>query len=116
MREGQILTRRTLVHAVESESGPIPLLARFHILTDGTPIILGQFSDSGPDPIYRCALLSSDPPEWVDIPFSHPMPDTFLTNTVRAGSSPSPLIDIVGMRPDLPNTLGYARVRIEISD
>ena len=116
LREGQIQTRRTLVRAVESERGPIPKLARFHILADGTPIILGQFSNLGPDAIYRCTLLSSDPPDWVDIPFSHPMPDTFLTNTVRAGSAPSPLIDIVGMRPDVPNTLGYARVRIEISD
>ncbi len=105
-----------MVRAVESERGPIPKLARFHILADGTPIILGQFSNLGPDAIYRCTLLSSDPPDWVDIPFSHPIPDTFLTNTVRAGSSPSPLIDIVGMRPDVPNTLGYARVRIEISD
>ena len=45
---------------VEVEDGPIPELARFHVLEDGTLLILGQFSGLGPTPIYRCALVSDE--------------------------------------------------------
>ena len=113
LKEGQIQTRRTLVRALEGEAGPVPHLARFHALEDNTLVIIGQFTGIGPGPVYRCALAGENQPEWIDIPFSQPMPGTFLTNTIRGGSSPSSLIDIVGMSPTSPNTLGYAQIKIE---
>ena len=113
LKEGQIQTRRTLVRALEGEAGPVPHLARFHALEDNTLVIIGQFTGIGPGPVYRCALVGEDQPEWIDIPFSQPMPGTFLTNTIRGGSSPSSLVDIVGMSPTSPNTLGYAQIKIE---
>ena len=113
LKEGQIQARRTLVRAIEGEAGPIPHLARFHVLEDNTLVIIGQFTGIGPGPVYRCALAGEDQPEWIDIPFSQPMPGTFLTNTIRGGSSPSSLVDIVGMSPTSPNTLGYAQIKIE---
>ena len=113
LRAGQVQSRRTLLSHAEDEDGPIPELARFHVLEDGTILILGQFSAPGSTPIYRCAL-AADELDWVDVPFSHPMPGTFLTNTTRSGSSPSSYVDLVGMSPNNPHTLGYAQIRIEI--
>ena len=68
-----------------------------------------------PTHVYRLTALSAamDHLDWIDVPFSLPLPGTFLTTSVRGGSSLSSIIDLVGMSPSRPNTLGYARVRIE---
>lgn len=116
LNKGQTQSRRTLISSTEGQEDPRPELARFHILEDGTPLILSQFSGPESNPSYRYALVTTDTPNWIDIPFSHPMPGTFLTSTVRGGSLPSSFIDIVGMSPNNPHTLGYARVRIEINN
>ena len=121
LRDGQIQTRRTLARAAEGEDAPRPQLARFHALPDGTLLAIALFGRNAstsehPSTAYRIAPLSADTDDlaWIDIPFARPMPGTFLTNTVRGGSAPSALIDLVGMSPDEPHTLGYARVRIEM--
>lgn len=112
LKEGQIQAQRTLVRHVEDADGPVPHLARFHVLADGTLLILGQFTGVDSGTTYRIAEINDDHPEWIDIPFKHPMSGIFLTNTIRSGSSPSSYIDIVGMSPTKPHTLGYARVEI----
>ncbi|MCH2660385.1 hypothetical protein MK163_08080 [bacterium] len=112
LKEGQIQAQRTLVRHVEDADGPVPHLARFHVLADGTLLILGQFTGVDSGTTYRIAEINDDHPEWIDIPFKHPMSGIFLTNTIRNGSSPSSYIDIVGMSPTKPHTLGYARVEI----
>ena len=112
LKEGQIQAQRTLVRHVEDADGPVSHLARFHVLADGTLLILGQFTGVDSGTTYRIAEINDDHPEWIDIPFKHPMSGIFLTNTIRSGSSPSSYIDIVGMSPTKPHTLGYARVEI----
>jgi hypothetical protein len=44
------------------------------------------------------------------------MGGTFLTNSVRGGSAPSNLIDLVGMSPSEANSLQYARIRVGAAD
>lgn len=117
IRDGSVLTRTTLARCTEDDKADRPALARFHATGSGGLIVLAQFSSeapSAPGPSYRLAQVLPDGKvsEWQDIPFQSPMAGTFLTNTVRGGSAPSDIIDIVGMSPRTPNTLGYARVRL----
>jgi hypothetical protein len=47
----------------------------------------------------------------VQVPLKHPLQDYFMA-TVRAGSSPSPVIDLLGHRAGVSNTVSHARVRL----
>ncbi len=109
---------RTLATWAEDEVGPKPQLARFHEVAPGQAVILAQFSVEDEEErrrtIYRLAALppqSANLPTWVDVPLNRPMAGTFLTSTVRGGSVPSPIIDLVGTI-DGPG-LGYTRLRVE---
>ena len=121
LQDGHVRTRRTLARVAENEDYLRPNLARFHVLEDGSLLVLGSFgrnlsSSDLPPLVYRMAVIPSDGGDldWVDVPFAHPMSSTFLTNTVRGGSAPSSTIDLVCMSAEKGNTLGYARVRVEI--
>ncbi len=121
--QGRVVDRRTLARIDADEDGWRPQLGRFHVLEDGTLLVVATFAPQpdapgSPRVTYRVAALSeaaSQPLEWSDIRFAQPMAGTFLTATVRGGSAPSPWIDLVGMRPDAAHTVGYARVRVEAS-
>lgn len=120
IKDGEVLSRSTLATATEDDTADRPELARFHVTPSGDVYILASFTPSGATGaqgarwVYRLARLTAEGTvsEWIDVPFKHPIAGTFLTNTVRGGSAPSDIIDMVGMRPEAPNTMGYARVRI----
>ena len=124
IRDGTIGTRRTITRVEENEAGDRPQLARFHLTEKGTLVVLAAFvrsgaSSSGRSPyIYRLAQLSPDGTmsDWVDVPFEHPIVGTFLTNTVRGGSRPSSIIDMVGTAAGAPQILRYARIRLDERD
>lgn len=108
-----------LAQLEEGQEGLLPDLARFHLLPDGRLLVLAAFTDTGKQAgrRYRLAQVghntdAATTPNWTDIPFTRPLPGTFLTNTVRGGSAPSEYLDLVGMAPDKKHTLAYARVRI----
>ena len=108
VRDGQATQRQTLADCGEDDS-PAPTLARFHVTGDGQPVILAQFGSE-----HRIAALaealSGDAGAWTGVPFQRPMAGTFLTNTVRGGSTPGDTIDIVGTLPG--PALGYARLHV----
>lgn len=111
VREGKFIERHALAVWTEGETGQSPVQARIHVTSAGTPIILAQFSEQPSGPLHwRVAPLELEP-EWTDVPFERPMGGTFLTNTIRGGSPPSDVIDIVCSRSG--PTLGYARLRVE---
>jgi len=56
-------------------------------------------------------LPGGEPGVPVRIPFRHPF-TSFFTATVRAGSPPSNLIDLLGQRSGGGATMSYARVRL----
>jgi hypothetical protein len=119
LQAGKTTSHQTLCQISEDENGLQPELARFHILPDGTRMALASFSHQPAQPsaslLYRLAQLNDNEPDWLDIPLKWPLPGTFLTNTVRAGSPPSQYIDIVGTSPRTDTTLAYARIRLEIT-
>ena len=118
IRDGEVQTCQTLKQICEQEDGRRPQSARFHILSDGTLIILASFVPNTPTSDQVVSYCLAEVPteatdlNWVDVLFSCPFSGTFLTNTVRGGSAPSDIIDVVGMSPNKRHTVGYARIRV----
>lgn len=118
VRDGAVAERQTLARLSEEEEGLVPQAARFHVTSRGTLLVLAQFSprpapSEGSRVVYRLAKTTSGgPQDWVDVPFEQPMGGTFLTNTVRGGSAPSDVIDVVGTSSMQASALGYARLRV----
>ncbi|MDA0335849.1 MAG: hypothetical protein O2782_11835 [bacterium] len=110
VRAGQCVERHCLATHSEGDDGLIPSQARLHVAASGVPLILAQFHDAR-GVRWRLAPLQVDP-AWIDVAFRRPMSGTFLTNTVRGGSAPADVIDIVSSI-DGPG-LGYARLRVEV--
>lgn len=117
VHDGEVVQRLTLAAALEAETGPRPLGARFHVTACGTLLVLAQFAHK-PTPeaeatvVYRLGTVGPNGINaWVDVPFARPMAGTFLTNTGRGGSPPSDTIDLVGTVAGPPQALGYARLQ-----
>ena len=112
---------QTLAQICDQEDGRRPQSARFHILSDGTLVVLASFVPNTPTSsqvaVYCLAEISAESTtlNWVDVPLSQPFSGTFLTNTVRGGSAPSDIIDVVGISPNKGHTVGYARIRVDSS-
>ena len=119
VRQGKVESQQALITASEGEEGAVPNGARFHETETGKLLVLAQVSAAG-GVEYRLADLSDggegEGTSWVEVPFREPMGGTFLTNSVRGGSAPSNLIDLVGMSPSEANSLQYARIRVGAAD
>ena len=121
MRNGKIQTSQTLARICEQEDGRRPQFARFHILSDGTLVVLASFVPNTPTSdqvtVYCLAEIptGSTTLKWIDVPLSGSFSGAFFTNTVRGGSMPSDIIDVVGISPNKANTVGYARIRVDSS-
>lgn len=113
IRDSQVVERHSLACLAETTAGLSPGQARIHITAAGQPVVLAQFHQRPQGDVrWRIAPLEpTSTPAWVDVPFARPMNGTFLTNTVRGGSAPSDIIDIVGSVGG--SGLGYARLRVE---
>ncbi len=116
LENGAPAARRTLARAAEGEEAPRPHWGRFHVLPDGHLLVVAAFgpnlASATPRARFRAMALHEDA-GWVDIPFVRPLqPGTWMTNTVRGGSAPSDVLDLVGMSDTQEATLGYARVRL----
>ena len=115
LRQGRVESQHALIAVAEGEEGVVPNEARFHQTESGKLLVLAQVSRASGGIEYRLADLSQSGGEgvtWVDVPFREPMAGIFLTNTVRGGSAPSSLIDLVGISPSDANSLHYARIRV----
>jgi len=64
-----------------------------------------------PNCIFRFSVVKEF--EWFEVPIIEPIAGIFLTNTVRSGSKPSDILDLVGMSPREPNTLAYIQIRFD---
>ena len=115
---GKVVLRRTLALAEEGVSGEIASYARFHVLPDARLFVFFYVGGHRPDgkPVSENRLMEVGSDGTVGpaavVPLKHPFSEYF-TATVRAGSAPSDLLDVLGHRAGAGNTISYARIRVK---
>jgi hypothetical protein len=116
IKDGKVLSRRTLAEQPCGPNGFEPLFGRFHIdslkqlyvIATGTKVEDGERISGN----YLARIPTSNKkPTFEHIELKHPF-GNFFTNTPRGGSKPSDIIDLFGIADDGPN-LRYARIRID---
>ena len=117
VQDGEVISRRTLLVAEEGKANERPGRGRFHI-TPGNRLFVFFYvsgSDTSGRPISENRLLEILPGgsvgESVRVPLENPFVD-FMTATVRAGSSPSKTLDLLGVRQGSATTISFARIRV----
>lgn len=118
LRAGKIVSRRTLLKAEEGGPAEIPGQGRFHVMPDGR--LLAFYYVSGRDAAgkvvseNRLVELRPDSSggQAVRVPLEHPFAVCF-TATVRAGTPPSAILDLLGPRSGANHTMSYARIRLQ---
>jgi hypothetical protein len=117
VRNGQVEVRRTLALAEEGGSEIIPGPARFHITPDNRLFVIYfmKGNDQSGHPVAENRLVeltgNGNPGTSVAIPLKKPF-SNFFTATVRAGSKPSEILDVLGVQDGVKNTISYARIRV----
>ncbi|MHC4643602.1 MAG: hypothetical protein ACYS32_18325, partial [Planctomycetota bacterium] len=116
VKDGKVLSRKTLAETPQDSKGLEPSYGRFHISSDGALWVIasGTYTDGTKRTFgnYIGRILSSQSsPKFVRIDLKHPF-GTFFTNTPRGGSEPSDIIDLFGIADDNPN-LRYAGIRLK---
>lgn len=116
VRDGKVVTLRSLMLAEQGKSKEIPACPRFHVTPESRLFALYYIygSDVAGKPVSENRIMelhldgSSNPP--VRVPLRYPM-NNFFTATVRAGSAPSKIIDLLGRRVS-GEGISYARIRL----
>ncbi len=116
VRQGEVVSKRSLVLAEEGDSKEIPGPARFQVTPDNRILViyyLGGTNASGQNVAENRVMElfhggSQDIP--VTIPLKQPFTN-FFTATVRAGSKPSQILDMLGTTSEA-NTIRYARINL----
>lgn len=118
VRHGKVVSRRSLVAHEEGKTpSGTPAAPRLHPTPDNRLFLcyyIHGADDSG-RAFSENRLVEirpgEEPAKSVKIPFKKPF-TSYFTATVRAGSSPSATLQLLGIRQDTPATISYARVRI----
>ncbi len=108
--------RRTLLLAEEGKSNEIPGLPRFQTTPENRLFVFYYVSgtDATGKPVSQNRLMelhrdgSNSPP--IRIPLRYPM-NSYFTATVRGGSPPSKVLDLLGTRVGTRG-INYARIRL----
>ena len=117
VRDGKVVLRRTFVEATETGSHEVASAARFHATPDGRLFVFCYVSGQDPagKPVSENRLMevqadgAAGPP--TRVPLRQPFA-SFFTATPRAGSAPSPLLDVLGERVGSAGKIAYARIRL----
>jgi len=118
LRQGTVVSRRTLLAAEEGRSNERPGRGRFHITPDHRLFVLFYVSgsDAAGKSISENRLLEILPDSStnaaVRVPFRKPFTE-FLTATIRAGSPPAYTVELLGSQPGSGPTISFARLRLE---
>jgi hypothetical protein len=117
LRTGKVISQRALVEAEEGGAAEVPGRGRFHVTPDGRLFAFYYVhgKDAARKAVSENRVMELRPdgtsgPE-VQVPLKRPMGEYF-TATVRAGSPPSTILDVLGMRAGASNTVSYARIRL----
>ncbi len=117
LRDGQVITRRTLVLAEEGGANEIANAARFQVAPENRLFVFYYVTgtDAEGKRVAENRLLELHAEvvasESVTVPMEHPL-SSYFTATVRGGSPPSNVLDLLGTRADAANTISYARIRL----
>ena len=117
LARGQVVHQQTLVLAEEGGANEIVGAARFHVAPSNRLFVI--FHVSGTDPqgqsVSENRLLELNSNGTVGasvrVPLQSPLA-AFFTATVRGGSPPSQVLDLLGLRAGLGNAICYARIRL----
>lgn len=117
IKNGKVISKKTLAGTPQGSKGLEPSYGRFHIGSNGAlwviaaGTMINRAERSFGNYIGRIFPDQSGP-KFTRIDLKHPF-RTFFTNTPRGGSKPSDFIDLFGIADDNPN-LRYARIRFNI--
>jgi len=117
VRDGKVISRRTLAQAGEGLSGEVPAAGRFQVTPDDRLFVVYYVSgtDAAGKRLSENRLMEVRPDgaasEAVRVPLKVPF-TSFFTATVRAGSPPSNTLELLGERAGQPLAIGYARIRL----
>jgi len=117
VRDGQIVMRRSLILAEEGGASLTAAAARFQLTPDLRLWVICYVS--GADTEGRAVaenrlfeiLADGTAGQPVRVPLDQPF-TSFFTATVRGGSAPSDVLDLLGVRAGSGNAIGYARIRL----
>lgn len=117
LREGQVVRRHTLTESTEDKPGVTGSGARFHAAPGNRLFVVHFASGTGTDgkPVLENRILEigADHTPSPSVPLGLKFPlNSYFTATPRAGSAPSPILDMLGQRSGGGSTISYARVRI----
>lgn len=117
VRGGQVAIRRSLILAEEGGTGLTAGAARFHLTPDRRLWVICYVSGTDADgravSENRLFQVLSDGTagEPVRVPLASPF-TSFFTATVRGGSAPSEVLDLLGVRAGGRNAISYAQIRL----
>jgi hypothetical protein len=117
VRGGKVVHRRTILETQGGASGLSGSASRFHVTPDHRLFVVYRIVDTGKDGRRmmenRIVELLPDGATGTPVPIPLKKPfNGFFTTTVRAGSSPSWTLEMLGQRERGPNTINYARVNL----
>ena len=117
LRDGAVATRRTLALAEEGGSREIPSAPRFHVTPEGRLFVVFYVSgsDASGKGVSENRLIEIGADGMVGkaetLPLRQPF-SQFFTATVRAGSAPSNLVEMLGQPAGGGTVIRYARIRL----
>jgi hypothetical protein len=117
VRDGKVVLRRALVESVEGRPGETASAGRFHVTPDNRLLVICYVAGVNAAGKHvaenRIMELAADGAiaNQCSLPLKHPM-TSYFTATIRAGSAPSTIIDMLGHRADAPGAISYARIRL----
>jgi hypothetical protein len=117
LRQGKVIRRLTLEESTQDKPQIVASAARFQVSPDNRLFVV--YYASGLDHTgkqvseNRVMEIQADstPGQPVRLPLERPYIN-FFTTTIRAGSSPSRTLEVLGQRAEMPLTISYARVRL----
>ncbi len=118
IRDGQIVTRRTLAESKPNSKGFNPGYARFHVTAEGDLYVVayGSQVDTQGATIsgnFLARVLQSEgQADFQPMAMKHPL-GSYLTASPRAGTKPSNMIDLIGASTcDSGPCMRYARIQL----
>ncbi len=117
LREGKVAVRRTLLLREERKPGVTASNPRFQITPDRKLYVVLYAEGTGDNgkTVSENRVMQLDPAGRViamgAVPLQTPF-TAFFTATVRAGSEPSHLLELLGQRAGRPKEIAYARVKL----